>query len=466
MRKLSIGAAALLTLPLAMPAAPEVVTPPACIDGTSQSFSATGAKQPYSVPAGTTALLITANGASGGNGFPAEPAGVPIQGGPPASAPGGFGAHLIAGVPVSGLTTLDVVVGSAGATPGTPGSSGAGGGGSFVFTPGGTLLVAAGGGGGAGGGFAPIPGVAAQLVTGGASGVGSGFGPGGTSGSGGIGGTVATGAGGGGGGFLGAGTNGIGPGSGFGGHQISPPGDAGGGAPGVGGGAGGFGGGGGSATGGGGGGYSGGGGGGFLPGTAGAGGGGGSFVAASGTTFASSLLTGPGNGSVIICATAIALSPTLSKAFGDASVKPGGTTRLTFALSNPNASLALTGVGFTDTLPAGLLVADPNGLTGSCGGGTITATAFTATVSLAGATLPASGSCSFSVNVVATSTGSKDNTTSPVISNEAASGAAATATVTVVEGASIPTLSSWGLMLMITALGGLGALAVRRRLRV
>src|SRR5262249_26594178 len=44
-----------------------------------------------------------------------------------------------------------------------------------------------------------------------------------------------------------------------------------------------------------------------------------------------------------------------------------------------------------------------------------------------GRTRPASGSCSFSVTVVATSTRSKDNTTSAVALNEAASGAAATA---------------------------------------
>ncbi len=154
------------------------------------------------------------------------------------------------------------------------------------------------------------------------------------------------------------------------------------------------------------------------------------------------------------------LPPTLTKAFGVASIGLDATTTLTFTLTNPS-SIALTGVSFTDTLPSGLLIADPNGLTGSCGGGTISAPALTTTVSLAGATVPAGGSCSFSVTVLGTSLGSKDNTTSPVTSNEAPSGAAATASLSVAG--PVPTLSTWGLLLLIAGLGALGAMALWRR---
>src|SRR4030088_2451254 len=65
--------------------------------------------------------------------------------------------------------------------------------------------------------------------------------------------------------------------------------------------------------------------------------------------------------------------PTISKTFGAASIPLNGTTQLSFTLSNTNAGTMLTGVGFTDSLPAGLIVSTPNGLTGNCGGGTVKA---------------------------------------------------------------------------------------------
>ena len=59
---------------------------------------------------------------------------------------------------------------------------------------------------------------------------------------------------------------------------------------------------------------------------------------------------------------------------------------------------ALTGVGFTDPLPAGLVVATPNGLTGTCGG-TVTAVAGAGSVALVNGALAAGGSCTITLNV-------------------------------------------------------------------
>ena len=107
-------------------------------------------------------------------------------------------------------------------------------------------------------------------------------------------------------------------------------------------------------------------------------------------------------------------SPLISKSYGAASLVVGQSTSLTFEIV---ATDALTGVGFTDSLPDGLVVESPNGFTGfnptdGCAGGTVTATPGSGSIRLSGAKLAAStsGRCSFSVDVVGTQPGSWSNT--------------------------------------------------------
>jgi arabinogalactan endo-1,4-beta-galactosidase len=125
------------------------------------------------------------------------------------------------------------------------------------------------------------------------------------------------------------------------------------------------------------------------------------------------------------------LPPVIGKAFGAGSVALNGSTTLTFNLSNPNTSLSLSGIGFTDPLPAGQVVGTPNGLTGSCGGGTITAAAGSSSVILSGASLAATASCTFAVNVTGTTSGTQTNTTSAVTSTEAGNGGTTSASLIV-----------------------------------
>jgi uncharacterized repeat protein (TIGR01451 family) len=126
---------------------------------------------------------------------------------------------------------------------------------------------------------------------------------------------------------------------------------------------------------------------------------------------------------------AVGMAPIIGTTFTPTPVSPNGTSSLGFTVANPGAA-PLTGVAFTDTLPAGLVVSTPNALTGTCGGGTITATAASGAVTLAGATLAGGASCTFSLNVTATTTGAKNNLVQ-VTSGNAGAGNTASATLSV-----------------------------------
>jgi len=118
--------------------------------------------------------------------------------------------------------------------------------------------------------------------------------------------------------------------------------------------------------------------------------------------------TNGGTGNTATANLVVASPPTITKVFGAAQVPLNGTTSLTLTIQNPNTAVALTGVAFTDSLPAGLVVATPNGLTNTCGG-TATAVAGSGTVSLSGGTLAFSASCTVAVNVTGTTAGVKNN---------------------------------------------------------
>ncbi|MBZ5491805.1 MAG: DUF11 domain-containing protein [Acidobacteriia bacterium] len=141
--------------------------------------------------------------------------------------------------------------------------------------------------------------------------------------------------------------------------------------------------------------------------------------------------TNAGTGNTSNASITVVAPPTIAKAFGASSIPLNGSTSLSFTITNPNTTVALTGVAFSDTLPAGLVVSTPNGLTGACGVGTITATAGTNVISLSGGTIAASASCTFSVNVTGIAAGQQTNTTGNVTSTEGGTGGTASASVNV-----------------------------------
>src|SRR3984957_6103486 len=113
---------------------------------------------------------------------------------------------------------------------------------------------------------------------------------------------------------------------------------------------------------------------------------------------------------------AFAQAPQLTKQFGATVIPVHGSTSLTFTVNNIFLGVTLTGIGFTDALPAGLVISTPNGLVNTCGG-TVAATAGSNNIGLSGGSAPANSSCSFIVNVTATGIGTITNTTSALTSS-------------------------------------------------
>jgi hypothetical protein len=125
--------------------------------------------------------------------------------------------------------------------------------------------------------------------------------------------------------------------------------------------------------------------------------------------------------------------PTVTGAFTPSEIGVGDSTAtaLSVTITNPNASASLSGVSFTDTLPAGLTVDNPNGENGTCGtGSVVTANPGSSTFSLTGGTLKAATNCVISVSLIASQTGVLQNSTGPV-SSSAGSAAGDTESLTV-----------------------------------
>jgi uncharacterized repeat protein (TIGR01451 family) len=147
--------------------------------------------------------------------------------------------------------------------------------------------------------------------------------------------------------------------------------------------------------------------------------------------------TNAGTGNTSNASITVVAPPVIIKSFGAASIPLGGSTSLSFTVQNTNTATTLSGIAFSDTLPAGLVVSTPNGLTGTCGGGTITATQGTNAATLSAASLAQSTSCTFSVNVTGISAGQQTNTTGAVTSTQGGTGGSATAGIVVVAPPSI-----------------------------
>lgn len=112
-------------------------------------------------------------------------------------------------------------------------------------------------------------------------------------------------------------------------------------------------------------------------------------------------------------------APTFAKTFLTNPVVAGVSTTLRFTINNTGTgSVNLTGLAFTDNLPAGLVIAPGPVFTNTCGG-VLSVVAGGGTISLTNGAVSAGASCTITVQVVANTPGSYINPAVTLTSNEA-----------------------------------------------
>ena len=165
-----------------------------------------------------------------------------------------------------------------------------------------------------------------------------------------------------------------------------------------------------------------------------------------------------------------AVAPTVGKSFNPALISLGDTSTLTILLSNSSTDTDDTITTLTDTLPAGMEIANPSNAGTDCSGGALTATAGTGTILLNGGTIPFSGTCTVTVDVITTTEGSYLNTlgVGALQTDNGPNADPAIATLIVAPTAApptaIPTLNEWGAIFFIV-LAGLGSVYYLRKYR-
>ena len=154
------------------------------------------------------------------------------------------------------------------------------------------------------------------------------------------------------------------------------------------------------------------------------------------TGAVSSTEGGPGN--TASASVNVDAYPSIAAAFNPSSVAVGATTALTFTITNPAGNPdVLHFIGLTDTLPAGLTVANAAAVT-TCGAGSLTVTAPNSIV-LSAASVAVDSPCVFSVPVTAGVAGSYTNTVTATLGGFTYPGNTASAGLGVAAAAPTPT---------------------------
>ncbi|TMM51316.1 autotransporter outer membrane beta-barrel domain-containing protein [Sulfitobacter sabulilitoris] len=99
-------------------------------------------------------------------------------------------------------------------------------------------------------------------------------------------------------------------------------------------------------------------------------------------------------------------APGFTMGFVPGTIVQGGISSLTFTVDNAASQIAASGLGFVETLPAGVTVAGVPNVSNTCSGGTIGAEPGTVSISFAGGSVAAGGRCAVTVDVTSVVVGS------------------------------------------------------------
>jgi uncharacterized repeat protein (TIGR01451 family) len=119
--------------------------------------------------------------------------------------------------------------------------------------------------------------------------------------------------------------------------------------------------------------------------------------------------SGVGNDAAFDNIKVLDVTPQLDKSFSPTVVPTGGASTLTFTVTNTSELAAKNGWSFSDALPSGLTVASPSAAQTTCPSGVVTAADGSSTVSVTGNLSAGMASCTVTVNVTSSTTGSYTN---------------------------------------------------------
>ncbi len=110
--------------------------------------------------------------------------------------------------------------------------------------------------------------------------------------------------------------------------------------------------------------------------------------------------------------------PSIAKQFAPTPILAGGTSRLTFTITNPNQNDPIVGVAFGDTFPvapgAMKVAPSPNASTTGCGAPSFSPVANAGSIAFSGGSVAAGGTCTVSLDITAPVTGTYNNTSGNV----------------------------------------------------